>query len=113
MEMYIRFVTTLAFGLIGVGMVLKVLLEGIFSEWDAFNDIARRISRVASGKGGLVTHVRAEDILLEAEKKNFYAAGSRLVDHRRRQIQELNAVETRLNRVGAAGPATDPGIIPS
>jgi hypothetical protein len=111
--MYIRFVTTLAFGLIGVGMVLKVLLEGIFSEWDAFNDIAQRVSIFVSGKGGLVTHVRAEDMLLEAEKKNSYSLGSRLVDQKRRQMQELNVIENRLSRVGASGPTTDFGIIPS
>jgi len=115
-ELYIRFISTLAFGLIGLGAVLKVLLESLFNEWDAFNDIAARIALACSGKGGLVEHIRAEDILLDAEKNNSFsltAAGIRLGDQRRRRIREIDAVGARLGLVQRAGPLTDPYILPS
>ena len=113
MELYVRFITTLAFGLIGMGAVLKVLLESLFNEWDAFNDIGSRISMACSGKGGLVEHIRAEDILLEAEKKSAFSGSTRIVDQRRRQIQELDEVETRMTRVYNPEPTTESGILPS
>ena len=116
MELYIRFIGTLAFGLIGLGMVLKVLLEGLFNEWDAFNDIAGSISLACSGRGGHVRGIRAEDILLEAEEKNACSLNTwstRLVDQKRRQIHELDAIEARVVRVHAPGPITEPAILPS
>ncbi|HAM35520.1 MAG TPA: hypothetical protein DEB40_01805 [Elusimicrobia bacterium] len=98
MELYVKFISTLAFGLVGLGAVLKVLLETLFNEWDAFHEIAQRIAIAWTGKGGLVEHVRAEDILLEAEKRNAGFIGTRLVDARRRQINEIGAVEARVSQ---------------
>ena len=96
MELYVRFISTLAFGLIGLGAVMKVLLETIFEEWDAFNDISQRFMASCSGKGGHVEHIRA-----------------RIVDFRRRQIKELDAIENRLTKVRSGGSITDSDIIPS
>ena len=107
MELYIRFIGTLAFGLIGLGLVLKVLLETVFNEWDAFNDIGQRLLIVCSGRGGRMESVRAEDILLEAEKRDTPEGSMRSVDWRRRQLQELNASTSRVNM------AASPGIRPS
>ena len=112
MELYVRFISTLAFGLIGLGAVLKVLLETIFDDWDAFNDVAQRVMMTCSGKGGHVAHVRAEDMLLEAEKQNFSYFGTRLVDARRREIRELDDIETHLTNFSGA-PVTDSDILPS
>ncbi len=113
MELYVRFISTLAFGLIGLGVVMKVLLETIFEEWDAFNDISARIMASCSGKGGRVEHIRAEDILLDAENRNSFGINTRIVDFRRRQIKELDAIETRLANVRSGGPTTDLEILPS
>ncbi len=113
MELYIRFISTLAFGLIGLGAVLKVLLETIFNEWDAFNDISERLMISCSGKGGQVEHIRAEDILLEAEKRGTPDTNTRIVDWRRRQMKELDEIETRLTQVRARIPIPDTEIIPS
>ncbi|MBI5240812.1 MAG: hypothetical protein HY926_10095 [Elusimicrobia bacterium] len=113
MELYVRFISTLAFGLIGLGAVLKVLLETLFNEWDAFNDIAERVMISCSGKGGHVEHVRAEDILLEAEKRNAPQTNTRIVDWRRRQMKELDEIESRLSQVRPPRFAADTDIIPS
>jgi hypothetical protein len=113
MELYIRFISTLAFGLIGLGAVLKVLLETLFNEWDAFNDISERLMISCSGKGGHVEHIRAEDILLEAEKRGAPDTNTRIVDWRRRQMKELDEIETRLTQVRARIPIPDTDIIPS
>ena len=113
MELYVRFISTLAFGLIGLGAVMKVLLETIFYEWDAFNDIGERLMLSCSGKGHHVEHIRAEDILLEAEKLNSPRVNTRIVDFRRRQMQELDAVETRLTQALSSGSVTESDILPS
>jgi hypothetical protein len=113
MELYIRFISTLAFGLIGLGAVLKVLLETLFNDWDAFNDISERVMISCSGKGGQVEHIRAEDILLEAEKRNTPELSTRVVDWRRRQMKELDEVENRLDKVRARISIPDTEIIPS
>ena len=113
MELYVRFISTLAFGLIGLGAVMKVLLETIFEEWDAFNVISERIMMSCSGKGGHVEHIHAEDILLEAEKRNVPDINTRIVDWRRRQMKELDEIETRLTKARPYGPVTDSDIIPS
>jgi hypothetical protein len=113
MELYIRFISTLAFGLIGLGAVLKVLLETIFNEWDVFSEISERVMISCSGKGGHVEHIRAEDILLEAEKRNTPELSTRVVDWRRRQMKELDEVETRLDKVRARIVIPDTEIIPS
>ena len=103
MELYIRFISTLAFGLIGLGLVLKVLLESLFNEWDAFNDIAAKIELACSGRSH-VELIRAEDILMEAEKKNSPIYSTRLIDQRRRQINEIDAVEAQLNKAQKQAP---------
>ena len=113
MELYVRFISTLAFGLIGLGAVMKVLLETIFEEWDAFNDISERLMVTCSGKGGHVDHVHAEDILLEAEKRNTPEMTTRVVDWRRRQMKELDEIETRLTKARPYGVVADTEIIPS
>ncbi|MCX5795753.1 MAG: hypothetical protein NTY77_09690 [Elusimicrobia bacterium] len=113
MELYVRFISTLAFGLIGLGAVMKVLLETIFEEWDAFNDISQRVMVSCSGKGGLVENVRAEDIMLEAEKQNAPDFNSRIVDFRRRQFRELDAIETQLSMARPANAITESDIVPS
>lgn len=112
--MYMRFLSSLAFGLIGLGMVLKVLLDGIFNEWDAFNDIAGKIAQLSSGRGSAVEHVRAEDILMEAEKQNAYSLvsqGIRLTEQRHQHKQELDEIEFRLSQI--PGPLNDPAVVPS
>ncbi len=116
MELYMRFISSLAFGLIGVGLVLRVLLDGLFNEWDAFHEIAEQASAVFSGRAPAVDHIRAEDILLEAEKQNTYSlvsSGSRLADQKRQQIQELDEIETRLSQVQGLGALSEPAILPS
>jgi hypothetical protein len=113
MELYMRFISTLAFGLIGLGAVMKVLLETIFEDWDVFNDISERVMLSCAGKAVRMESIRAEDIMLEAEQYNSSGRNTRIADFRRRQIQELDAVETRLTNVRPSGPITDLDILPS
>ena len=113
MILYVRFISTLAFGLIGMGAVLKVLLETIFEDWDAFNDIAARVSGSCSGEGAHMEHIRAEDILLEAERQSAPMFSSRIADTRRRNLQEIDAVETRLTQVQTVAGYAEPEIVPS
>jgi hypothetical protein len=113
MELYVRFISTLAFGLIGLGAVMKVLLETIFEDWDAFNDITGHVMLTCAGKAPRMESIQAEDLLLEAEQRGSSGVNTRVVDFRRRQIAELDAVESHLIQVRSGGPATESDILPS
>ncbi|MFI5362501.1 MAG: hypothetical protein ACHQ49_11070 [Elusimicrobiota bacterium] len=77
MELYSRFMFTLAVGLAGVGIVLVTLLETLFHEWNPVVDF-RRWWRDVSHRHHGAGSVRAEDILSELEgrrkKGDIYAA---------------------------------------
>ncbi len=95
MELYVKFLASLAFGLVGVGMVLKILLEKLFSEWDAFAELGQRLRMLSEGRA-LAPVERTEDVLLEIEKSKQSKISTRLVDLKREQLKELSVVEHRL-----------------
>jgi hypothetical protein len=105
MELYVKFMGTLAFGVVGVGLVLKVLLETLFNDWDALNDIYERFQAWISGKHQ-VQLLRPEDILLEAEKRGQHQGSTRLVDIRREQLRQLDEVDARLAKARQLAPVT-------
>jgi hypothetical protein len=110
MELYVRFISTLAFGLIGLGAVMKVLLETIFEDWDAFNDLTAHVMLTCTGKAAHVESIRAEDIMLDAERRVSSAVNTR---SRRRQMHELDAIEASLSKIGSSGPISITDILPS
>ena len=110
MELYVRFISTLAFGLVGLGAVLKILLENVFEDWDVFHEVADCVTAACSAKPGNLAKVQAEDALLKAGNKTSTIIADRRVDHRRRRIKEMDMIETRLQ---ARDGITDPGILPS
>jgi hypothetical protein len=103
-----RFMTSLTFGLIGIGLVMKVLLDRVFHEWDAVADGVALAKRVWRGRS-MTTHLRAEDILMEAERSRSESkpASSRLIDQRREQLNAMREVEIRLNAPVSAAPAAE------
>jgi hypothetical protein len=102
MELYIRFMTTLAFGLVGLGMVMKVLLENLFHDWDAFADLGAWMRSLSETKRPSWEEERVEDILLELEKAKAPTFNTRLIDVRREQLRERDAVEHRLKQNNAS-----------
>lgn len=95
MALYVRFVVSLAFGLVGLATVLKILMDRLFHDWDAAAEIKNYIKSLFAERK-LVEHYRAEDALLEAEKKQGRELSTRLIDKRREQLKELDEVEYRL-----------------
>lgn len=95
MELYVKFMGSLAFGIAGVGLVLKVLLETLFNDWDAFTDLADRAQVYLKGKHQ-VELLRPEDILLEQEKRTGSQRKVSVLDARREQLRQLEEIETRL-----------------
>ena len=102
--MYVKFMFTLTVGLVGVGMVLKTLLETIFNEWDA-------VSEIRSGWHSLfrarpyADSVRAEDILIEIERDHAKRRmPERSIDRRREALRDIREAEDRLS-VPAASEA--------
>lgn len=102
MELYLKFMFTLAVGLVGVGMVVTTLLETIFHDWDAVRDIQRGWRAIFAPKSQSAM-VRAEDILLELEKsrreggRRHHHAPSGELDRRREALRELREAEHRLS----------------
>ena len=101
MQMYVKFMFTLAFGLIGVGVVLTTVFETLLREWDMTRDLARWLRGLTHSR----THtadVRAEDILLELEKNRSEGrfqrrAPARSIDRRREALRDVREAEHRLS----------------
>ena len=95
--MYVKFMFTLAIGLVGVGMVLKTLLETLFNEWDAVRAFQRGWHALYHARHHSAP-VRAEDILMELERdhvKRRMPEGS-TIDIRRAALRDLREAEDRL-----------------
>ncbi len=98
MELYIRFVVTLALGLLGVVMVLKVMLDGVFNEWDAVADLGYFFRHGFQNRW--VASERVEDVMLELEKSKTPTLTTSIYEKKRQQLEELSAIESRLSRSG-------------
>ncbi|MBI5631017.1 MAG: hypothetical protein HY921_09050 [Elusimicrobia bacterium] len=95
MEYYLRFVITLSIGLVGLGLVLKVLLDELFSDWDLFGELGDWLRGTYQGRG--LAHVeRTEDVMLEIEKSKVIPLSTRMIEKRREQLEEIAAVERNL-----------------
>lgn len=100
MELYARFVLTLAVGLVGVGLVLMTLLETLLSEWDPVVDAGRWWRELAHRRAGAYS-VRAEDILSELEGRHqnrfVYATRppARAIDLRGEILRDIRAAGKR------------------
>ena len=64
MELYVKFMLTLAIGLAGVSLVLLTLFESVLRDWDPLLDIGRWWRELARPRPA---PLRAEDILSELE----------------------------------------------
>ncbi len=96
MDLYIKFMSTMAVGMLGAGLVLKVLLDELFLEWDAVAEAQTWFKTVSEHKGFFARLERAEDAMMEAEKSRAVTVNTRLLDERRQQLNQLSAVEKRL-----------------
>lgn len=97
MEMYLKFMFTLTVGLVGVGMVLKTLLDTLLHEWDAVRAVSRGWHALCHARPHAEL-VRAEDILMELDRDyNKHRMPERLIDRRREALRDLREVEERLS----------------
>lgn len=97
--MYVKFMFTLTVGLVGVGMVLKTLLETILHEWDAVHEIQNGWHALFHARP-YADSVRAEDILMEIERDCDYAKRRlppRSIDRRREALRDIREAEDRLS----------------
>ena len=96
MELYVKFMFTLALGLVGVGMVLTTLFETVLADWDVVRDIRSGWHSLFRAPA-YADSVRAEDILLEIE--NNYSQRripARQIDRRREELRDVREAESRL-----------------
>lgn len=101
MQLYVKFMFTLAAGLMGLGLVLTVVLETLLREWDAARDALRWLRGLTHGRRH-VADVSAEDILLELEKGRVEGryqrrAPARAIDRRREALRDMREAEERLS----------------
>ena len=95
--MYVKFMFTLTVGLVGVGMVLKTLLETILHEWDAVGEIQAGWHSMFHARP-YADSVRAEDILMELERDHVKRRmPERSIDRRREALRDIREVEDRLS----------------
>jgi hypothetical protein len=98
MELYVRFMVTLAAGLVGLAVTLKVLFETVLSDWDPVV-AGRRWWRELSHSRAAVDAVRAEDILEEIEGRRHGRYESRpadAIDRRRELLRDMRAADERV-----------------
>ena len=95
--MYVKFMFTLTVGLVGVGMVLKTLLETLLHEWDVIADVEHAWNAMFHARP-YADSVRAEDILMEIEHdKNKRLVLERSIDRRREALRDVREAEDRLS----------------
>lgn len=90
MELYVKFMFTLTVGLVGVGMVLKTLLETILHEWDMVREAGDAWNALFHARRPYASSVRAEDILMEIE-----AGKQGGVEDFQRRREAMREAETR------------------
>lgn len=93
MTQYFQFLGCLAVGMVGVGMVLTVLLEQLFADWDVVGEMGVVLREGLTGRK--LSHERAEDVMLETEKKAA-GVGYIRIDQRRQQLADVASAERRL-----------------
>ena len=99
MEMYVKFMFTLAVGLVGVGMVLKTLLETILRDWDVVGEM-RHIWKAMFHPHVYADSVRAEDILMEIERiRHRDHIPERMIDRRREALRGVREAEVRTHKI--------------
>lgn len=98
MTHYLRFVACLAIGLVGLSLVLKVVIETLFHDWDIVADLAN-FFRTYFSENRTLAHARTEDLMLEKEAvARAETADMAYIDVRRQQLKDLANVESRLKR---------------
>ena len=105
MELYFRFLGSLAAGLFGVSIVLKVLLDGIFNEWDVVADAQDYIQNGRHHKNS--ASIRAEDIMMEAENAKVVPMSTRMYEQKRQDLEKMSQVEQRVHLTPIAPPAPE------
>ncbi len=106
MTMYLKFVGTMALGMLGIGLLMKVLLDRLFVDWDAVEDLETYVKDAYRGRRMNHVHL-TEDILMEKEKARPTELTTRMIDKRREALREMDAVEHRLHAPVEVAPAPE------
>jgi hypothetical protein len=102
MQLYVKFMFTLGFGLVGLGIVMTTTFETLFREWDAPRELARWWKTISHGRPH-VADVSADDILLELERARVNEgryqrrAPAKSIDRRREALRDVREAEQRLS----------------
>ncbi len=106
MTMYLKFVSTMALGMLGIGLLMKVLLDRLFVDWDAVEDLETYVKDTYRGRRMHHVHL-TEDILMEKEKARPTELSTRMIDKRREALREMDAVESRMHAPVETVPAPE------
>lgn len=82
MEAYFQFLVLLACGLAGLCLVLKVLLDKLFDDWDVFAELAAFWKACYADKNFLRLE-RTEDRMMDVERSQAPDMNTRLIEANR------------------------------
>lgn len=105
MTHYLQFVSSLTFGLLGLGLVMMILMDNVFIDIDpvkAAADFYRNWHR-----GRALRNERTEDLLMAIEHGRVRPLSTRMIDRRREELNQIDEVEHRLHQAplpSADGP---------
>ena len=85
----------LAVGMTGLGLVLTIVIDELFGDWNAAVEL-RDAARAVVADWFHRREGRTEDWLLDLEKARETDPNVRLIDRRREQLRELASVEQRM-----------------
>ncbi|MDE2040159.1 MAG: hypothetical protein KGO96_09835 [Elusimicrobia bacterium] len=100
MTLYFRFLLSLAAGLVGLGLVLRIVMDELLLDYDAPAAFSAWLREFMSYKH-LLRQDRTEDVMLEIEKSRTVESEVRLIERRREQLREIASVESRLRSPAA------------
>ena len=95
MTFYVRFIFSLAVGLCGLGLVMTIVLDELFGDWNVGVAIHDWLSEFFARQSDI--HRRhGADLRREIEKARTTAHNARLLQQRRERLRDLASVESRL-----------------
>ena len=108
MVLYVRFMFCLAFGLVGLGMVLMWILDELFGNWNAAHALHSEVSTYMEERARLRRENAGVYAAWERTRRETSSAEARLMA-RREQLNEIASVERRLHELPPTTPV--PGAL--
>lgn len=109
MKLMIQFMFSLTFGLVGLGLVMKIFMDRVFIDFDVYTAVKNFFNGI-SERAATVNHHRAEDLMMHAENSRPRELTTRLIERRREELRAMDEVESALSRPRESSVALAPAL---